>query len=101
MSMPQSHDRQPVGADPPYDAVLGAIRHGAPLSDTLAAQAREARFDRRRRIQEGGAPTIGGRVGTLRSAGGAFSHSRENGLGPAGARAARRVVRAVSAFRTV
>lgn len=27
--MPQSHDRQPVGAEPPYDAVLGAISHGA------------------------------------------------------------------------
>ncbi|WGM30709.1 MEDS domain-containing protein [Brevundimonas sp. NIBR11] len=27
--MPQSHDRQPIGAQPPYDAVLGAIRHGA------------------------------------------------------------------------
>ncbi len=27
--MLRSHDRQPVGAKPPYDAVLGAIRHGA------------------------------------------------------------------------
>ena len=29
-----------------------AARHGAPLSDTLAAQARDARLDRRRRIEE-------------------------------------------------
>jgi tight adherence protein C len=29
-----------------------AARHGAPLAETLAAQAREARFARRRRIQE-------------------------------------------------
>ena len=36
-------------------ALTRATRHGAPLSDTLAAQAREARFDRRRRIQEGAA----------------------------------------------
>jgi len=27
--MPQSLNRQPVGAEPPYDAVLRAIRHGA------------------------------------------------------------------------
>ena len=27
--MPQSLDRQPVGVEPPYDAVLGAVRHGA------------------------------------------------------------------------
>lgn len=27
--MPQSFNRQPVGAEAPYDAVLGAIRHGA------------------------------------------------------------------------
>ena len=33
-------------------ALMRATRHGAPLSDTLAAQAREARFARRRRIQE-------------------------------------------------
>jgi tight adherence protein C len=29
-----------------------AARHGAPLSDTLAAQARDARLARRRRIEE-------------------------------------------------
>lgn len=27
--MPQNNELQPVGAEPPYDAVLGAIRHGA------------------------------------------------------------------------
>jgi tight adherence protein C len=36
-------------------ALMRATRHGAPLSGTLAAQAREARFARRRRIQEGAA----------------------------------------------
>lgn len=33
-------------------ALTRAARHGAPLSDTLAAQARDARLARRRRIQE-------------------------------------------------
>jgi tight adherence protein C len=33
-------------------ALRRAARHGAPLSDTLAAQARDARLARRRRIQE-------------------------------------------------
>jgi tight adherence protein C len=33
-------------------ALVRAGRHGAPLSDTLAAQARDARMTRRRRIQE-------------------------------------------------
>lgn len=33
-------------------ALKRAARHGAPLSDTLAAQARDARLARRRRIQE-------------------------------------------------
>jgi tight adherence protein C len=33
-------------------AVKRATKHGAPLSDTLAAQARDARLARRRRIQE-------------------------------------------------
>jgi tight adherence protein C len=43
----------------PLDEVLAlvgalerAARHGAPLADTLAAQARDARLARRRRIQE-------------------------------------------------
>jgi tight adherence protein C len=36
-----------------FTAALGrAARHGAPLSDTLAAQARDARLARRRRIEE-------------------------------------------------
>jgi tight adherence protein C len=36
-----------------FAAALGrAARHGAPLSDTLAAQARDARLARRRRIEE-------------------------------------------------
>jgi tight adherence protein C len=36
-----------------FSAALGrAARHGAPLSDTLAAQARDARLARRRRIEE-------------------------------------------------
>lgn len=36
-----------------FAAALGrATRHGAPLSDTLAAQARDARLARRRRIEE-------------------------------------------------
>ena len=34
------------------DALRRAARHGAPLSDTLAAQARDARLARRRRIEE-------------------------------------------------
>jgi tight adherence protein C len=34
------------------DALRRATRHGAPLSDTLAAQARDARLARRRRIEE-------------------------------------------------
>src|SRR5205085_657022 len=33
-------------------ALRRAARHGAPLSDTLAAQARDARLARRRRIEE-------------------------------------------------
>jgi tight adherence protein C len=33
-------------------AVVRASRHGAPLADTIAAQAREARLARRRRIEE-------------------------------------------------
>jgi tight adherence protein C len=33
-------------------ALRRATRHGAPLSDTLAAQARDARMARRRRIEE-------------------------------------------------
>src|SRR5205085_3565381 len=33
-------------------ALARAARHGAPLSDTLAAQARDARLARRRRIEE-------------------------------------------------
>ena len=41
---------------PEVDALVGALvrahRHGAPLSDTLAAQAREARQARRRAVQE-------------------------------------------------
>jgi len=41
---------------PEVIALVGALeratRHGAPLSETLAAQAREARHSRRRRIQE-------------------------------------------------
>jgi len=41
---------------PEVIALVGALeratRHGAPLSETLAAQAREARHARRRRIQE-------------------------------------------------
>lgn len=41
---------------PEVTALVGALeratRHGAPLSETLAAQAREARHARRRRIQE-------------------------------------------------
>jgi tight adherence protein C len=41
---------------PEVEALFGALdrarRHGAPLSETLAAQARDARLARRRRIQE-------------------------------------------------
>jgi tight adherence protein C len=33
-------------------ALARPARHGAPLADTLAAQARDARLARRRRIQE-------------------------------------------------
>ena len=35
-----------------WSALLRAQRHGAPLRETLAAQAREARLARRRRIEE-------------------------------------------------
>ena len=41
---------------PEIESFIGALgraaRHGAPLSDTLAAQARDARLSRRRAIQE-------------------------------------------------
>ena len=53
----ERHRRElPIGE---IEALTGALaraaRHGVPLSDTLEAQAREARFARRRRIQEGAA----------------------------------------------
>jgi tight adherence protein C len=45
--------RLPAAEVRSFAAALGrAARHGAPLSDTLAAQARDARLARRRRIEE-------------------------------------------------
>jgi tight adherence protein C len=48
--------RLPAPENQAFAAALNrAARHGAPLSDTLAAQARDARLARRRRIEEGAA----------------------------------------------